>query len=368
MKGRRSRSHAADIDVRDLRRSEADGWARASATVDGEELYFESTDVVPACTPELFATVLLPVAAQRGVRLRLDRAPDRDWRRNVSASLAVWSRWWGTEPDLARVLDAPRARWARRERRAGGRGLCFSLGVDSFHTLLRSRRPPDTLILAHGFDIPLADGGRMRDAERSLREVAARTGTRAVVVRTNVRRHSSLRPMAWPRTHGGSLAALGHACAGDVGELLISATKPFVADAPWGSHWDTDPGFTSSRLAVRHVGADLRRNDKIASLVGEPLFQRHLRVCWENRSASGNCGECEKCVRTMLLISATGVDDALATFPANGSLAARIDSVGSIHPDSAPVYERVLANGLADDTAAAVRRLLARSTPAADSW
>jgi hypothetical protein len=174
--------------------------------------------------------------------------------------------------------------------------------------------------------------------------------------------------MAWPRTHGGSLAALGHACAGDVGELLISATKPFVADAPWGSHWDTDPGFTSSRLAVRHVGADLRRNDKIASLVGEPLFQRHLRVCWENRSASGNCGECEKCVRTMLLISATGVDDALATFPANGSLAARIDSVGSIHPDSAPVYERVLANGLADDTAAAVRRLLARSTPAADSW
>ncbi len=361
MKGRRSRAGGGDIDVTDLRLSANGASARASATVDGAELYFESADVELRASPELFATVLLPVAVQRGVRLRLDRPPDRAWRRNVSAALRVWAGWWQTEPDLDRVLVAPRSAPRPSRRRARGVGLCFSLGIDSFHTLLRSGRRIDHLILAQGFDIPLGDDARMGAAERSLREVGDATGTDALVVRTNVRRHPSLRPMAWPRTHGGSLAALGHACSGRVGELLISATKPFTADGPWGSHWDTDPGYSSSRLAVRHVGAELRRNDKLAAIVHEPLVQRNLRVCWENRSASGNCGECEKCVRTLLLISVSEGRPELPVFPSGRALADRIDAVPGIHPDSAPVYEAALARGPDEGTAAAIRRLLERS-------
>ncbi len=353
--------HGADIEVCELRTTATAGAVRVSATVNGEELFFESADLEPACSPELFATVLLPVAVQRGVRLRLDQAPDGLWRRGVAGTLRVWAAWWGTEPDLERVLDAPRRRRRRARRQADNVGLCFSLGVDSFHTLLRSGRSIDRLILAHGFDIPLDDEVRMAAAERSLRDVAESTGTVPTVIRTNVRRHPTLRPMAWPRTHGGSLAALGHAASNEIGELLISATKPYVADAPWGSHWDTDPGYSSSRVAVTHVGAEHRRNEKLAALVGEPLVRHNLRVCWENRAAAGNCGECEKCVRTMLLISVADGNGGVPAFPPGPPLAARVDSVPAIHADSLPVYEGILANGPEPATAAAIERLLERS-------
>ncbi len=351
----------AQVEASDLRTTETPDGSRVSATVDGEELYLESADLPLRCSPELFGSVLLPVAVHRGARLRLDRAPDPVWRRNVAGALDVWARWWGTEPDLDRVLVAPPSRRpARAARRAGDVALCFSLGVDSFHTLLRSGQRIDRLVLAEGFDIPLGDDARMGLAERSLREVADATGTRAIVIRTNLRRHPSFRRMAWSRTHGGSMAALGHACGDEIGELLISSTKPYGAGQPWGSHWETDPRYSSSRIAVRHVGAERHRNEKLAELVAEPLVREHVRVCWENRSSAGNCGECEKCVRTMLMISVGGGGEWPA-FPSGHSLVDLIDGVERIGQATLPIYERLLAEELDARTRAALDRLLERS-------
>ena len=362
MKRNRRRAPRRDIQVTGLRATTASGVSRISAEVDGAELFFESSDVELSVSPQVFASALLPVAVRRRQRLRIDEALERRWRSGVADSMSVWADWWQTEPKLSRVLVTPR-RAARGNSgpSAAGVGLCFSLGVDSFHTLLRAGRRVDYLILAEGYDIPLGDRVRVESAQAALREVAAGTGTQPALVRTNLRVHPTLKRMGWQHTHGGALAALGHACHGQISELLISATKPFVADRPWGSHWSTDPGYSSSRLTVTHVGAELRRNDKLAAVIREPLVRRHLRVCWENRAASGNCGECEKCVRTMLITSVVGDGGPLPAFPNGVPLARRIDRIQRIRSDSVPVYLRALEQGPDDAVHAAVERLLARS-------
>jgi hypothetical protein len=56
----------------------------------------------------------------------------------------------------------------------------------------------------------------------------------------------------------------------------------------------------------------LPRVEKLRAIAGEPLVREHLRVCWENLSAQGNCSRCEKCIRTRLILADCGE---LANYP-----------------------------------------------------
>jgi hypothetical protein len=121
--------------------------------------------------------------------------------------------------------------------------------------------------------------------------------------------------------------------------------------------------WSSGRLEVSHVGADYRRNEKVESLIDEPLVRRHLRVCWENRRSAGNCGECEKCVRTMLLITCYGSLADFPSFPGDASLRDRVDAIPQLPPFMLDFYAEALA-GLRDpQLVSSVERLLARSRP-----
>jgi hypothetical protein len=165
----------------------------------------------------------------------------------------------------------------------------------------------------------------------------------------------------WGRTHGGALAALGHACSGEIGELVISSTYPRSSESDWGSSWDTDPGWSSSRLAVSHFGEAFRRDEKLRAVVHNPLVRRHIRVCWENRAATGNCGECEKCVRVMVQVHLLGEDLEDWPFGGDGSLVQRIDGVESINPRHVPGYLPLIELCEDHELRAAMQRLVERA-------
>ena len=181
--------------------------------------------------------------------------------------------------------------------------------------MLRSDHEIDELLVAHGYDIPLADATRIDAVRTSLADVSAATGVTATVIRTNLREHPAGIHMDWERSHGGAIAALGHCRVDRIGDLLVSASLPYYARGTWGSHHRTDSGWSSSRLRVTHIGAELRRAVKLQRIADERVVQRNLRVCWENRAPSGNCGECEKCVRTMLVLTMCDRLDRFTVFP-----------------------------------------------------
>lgn len=292
-------THRADaIQVGPIVRERVDGRERVTAVVDGVPVFFESADAELVPSVEAFASVFLIPALERGVRLALDEPPSATWLTNARQLVALFRTWWGyTGPDpLAGVASRPDT-GARQP--VGGQ--CFSGGIDSFFTLFRSAHSRQVLVFVHGFDVALSDERRMRACESSLRSVAAATGRRSILLRTSVRRHPLVRTVSWLREHGAVLAAAGHVLSGTIGSLVIPASWSCAWQKPWGSHWDSDPLWSSDRLQVIHDDASLERWDKVPWIADEPLFAEHLRVCWENLEPTGNCGRCEKCVRTRVV-------------------------------------------------------------------
>jgi hypothetical protein len=281
-----------------------EGRGRVEASVEGFPVFFESSDFEPAPSVEAFAGPFVLAALEERAVLRLDEPPSATWLENARALTALYRRWWGySGPD---PFEGVEARPDERSPRPEG-GQCFSGGIDSFYTLRTSPHRRDVLVALHGFDIALADDRRMDAFTPSLRTIAASSGRRAVVVRTSIRRHPLLRRLSWDREHGAVLAAAGHVLSDTIGSLVIPASWSRDWKQGWGSHWDSDPLWSSDRLRVIHDDATLERWDKVPFLVDDPLFFEHLRVCWENRVPEGNCGVCEKCVRTRVVFARCGV-------------------------------------------------------------
>jgi hypothetical protein len=196
--------------------------------------------------------------------------------------------------------------------------------------------------------------------ESRLRTVAAAVGARAVVLRSNLRRHPAFAGADWERAHGGALAAVGHLLAGHVGTLLIASSVPTHYDVHWGSHWQLDELWSSDRLAVVHHGASESRLAKVRAIFGNDLSAAHLRVCWENRTPTGNCSRCDKCLNTMTLIAACGgVLRRFSTFDWPDNLSAHLDRVPWTR--YVRTYRELLAAGLDRRLARSVRALLNRT-------
>lgn len=331
---------------------------RVEAKVGGQGIWFESPDLSLRNSVEAVGSAFTIPAAARGRGLTFDPAPDPVWLANARQAQAIAAEWWGYRGAPAAPAIEPATTLSPAARHSA---LCFTCGVDSFYSLLRSERPIERVLFVHGYDIELADTNRALAAEQSLRQVSAELGALAVLVRTNLRHHGLLQCTNWEHTHGGALAAIGHLLSEHVDELLISSSYPRVFDRPWGSHWKLDSCWSSSRMTVTHVGADKWRTEKLVELRNEPLVRRHLRVCWEHRSPAGNCGQCEKCLRTMLILHGHGCLDAFPVFPASARLADNLEQLSHLKEDHIRVYSHFLAFDLNARVGAALSSLLERS-------
>jgi hypothetical protein len=356
-----------EVRVSGIETARLDGACRVvRADVDGAELWFESDDAELAPAPEAFGSALLLPALHLGARLHLDATVDRTWLHNTAKIASTLHRWWRyaeRPPRVADTEDAP-ARPATGSVAAAPNArtaLCFSGGVDSFHALLKGEENPGVLVSVWGFDIPLDDATRWAAFERSAREVADAVGARLITVRTNLRDLALVNGPAWERAHGGALAGLAHLLQGDVDRLLVSSSIPYHWKRPWGSHWELDPHWSSSRARVVHVGARLRRTDKLPEIADEPLVQEHLRVCWENRVPVGNCLYCEKCLRTELRLAMAGALGSFPGFRCGTPLAERLDAI-PVGVGRGRTYRAALRSGsMPPDVEGALRRLLRRT-------
>jgi hypothetical protein len=186
------------------------------------------------------------------------------------------------------------------------------------------------------------------------------------VVRTNLREHPALgKPYLWERGHGGALASIGHLLSGEVGEIFISSSYALSRERPWGSSSKTDPLFSTNGFNVRYFGGDTPREDKVKRIAFDPLVQKHLRVCWENRNPAGNCSRCPKCVVAMLHLAELRALDRFEVFDASTELADRVADIPLLR-HHINLCDRIAQHGLLDArTTAAVAALVKRSRRAA---
>jgi hypothetical protein len=197
-------------------------------------------------------------------------------------------------------------------------GLFLSLGVDSFYSLLKNLRdhPADDetithLISIHDFHVTYGEWNErflprmLENCERVARE----TGKTLIPVVTNLR--PITRPVSnWSLSHGGALASVALALDGFLRQITIAATTTYDQLYPWGSHPVLDPLWSTETMRVVHDGCEMNRIDKVACIAGSRLVLETLRVCPDY-----NCGQCIKCLPTIIDLMLAGALDRCATLP-----------------------------------------------------
>ena len=203
-----------------------------------------------------------------------------------------------------------------------GTGLFFSLGVDSFYSLLKNQRdhPRDSrtvthLLSVHGFDVAFTGWEERFPSELldNFQRVADEAGKTLVPVVSNVRRVTT--PLApWTLVHGGAMASISLALGHGLRRVSIAASTTYDKLYPWGSHPVLDPYWSTDSLSVVHDGCEMNSIDKTGVIANSQLVLETLRPC-AGYGPGYNCGRCLKCSRTMLDLLQAGALDRCQTLP-----------------------------------------------------
>jgi hypothetical protein len=308
-------AHAGRLVVRDV--TVEDDVLRARVTVKGRdrELTYRMGGLEPTQRIDALAVALLPVAMSRGWALELPGELSPGFRESLDSAQDLLVSWWRD--------------WSRVEVRTGGapaevppardRGVAclFTGGVDSFYSALNELDRLDALIFVHGFDVPLGDATWRAQVAGSLREAADGLGLELIEVESN------LRNFTWPRcrwglhAHGAALASVALLAGNRFSQVLLPASHTPHDLIPWGSHEHLDPLWSTKAVRIVHHG-QLARTRKIAELARSDAALGHLRCCFKRtRPGEVNCGECEKCLRTMASLRIVGALERCNTMPDN---------------------------------------------------
>lgn len=351
----RAKNSTAPIEVF-VRANRSTSSRRIDAIVDGKQIYFLSPDTNLNQSMEGLGSAFLIPALHANRDLHIHGEVCNTWAQQVSGVPKLLNDWWQYSNITLKFGEA-----TCDTRRSDQRCLAFSGGVDSFYTLLKNPQPINALVTVLGYDVKLKDRRRCRSLADCVSSVAALNGLKSIKVSSNLRRHPLFKKTPWERSHGGAIIAIGHLLSESFGTLVISSSVTAASEQVWGSRWDLDPMFGSDRLKVEHFGETQKRLQKLISIANEPIVRSHLRVCWVSRDADANCCECEKCVRTMLILDVCQQLGKFTSFPRVSGLVKTLDGLAYIPVQCIEGYETLLKMGMSVGYQSSVQRLLERS-------
>jgi len=266
------------------------------------------------------------------------------------------------------AIEAGRGFRMPRPRLPPRRALLFSGGINATDVLLRNREdfPPDhpasirELVTVVGLEAGGAPGEPGPRIAR-LRRVAAAAGVPLRVISTNVLDLENELGFVSRQFLGAALASAALAAASEFDSVAIGSGWDISHGVRCGSHAFVDPHYSSGAVDIRHEGIASRRLEKVARVARWEPALRHLAVCTDPapREPWGNCGRCEKCLRTRLELVAVGAPDT-APFPPP-SLSA--DLLAPIHLAFnhdyfwAPLVEPLAARGRGDLASAVAEKV-----------
>ena len=266
-----------------------------------------------------FLVALLPWCLHRREELRIDAPVSARLLARLDSVIDVYTSFF---PDFMwRVpVEAPAA-GPPVGPGTGATGCFFTRGVDSWHSVLTAGGPDSSapavthLIFVPSFERELdrrtsrfvAHSPSARDrATREIRRCADELELETVFVETNLRERTD-QVLGWGWYHGAALAAV--ALALGLPRTLIASSYMHGELVPYGSHLALDHRFSTERTQVIHHG-DASRLRKVARVAREPLARETLKVCFHD--AEGNCGECRRCLVTMMQLHAAGALEAFS--------------------------------------------------------
>lgn len=258
--------------------------------------------------------------------------------------------------DDSRVMLIESDGYTRRTGGSSARTACFlSGGVDSLYTLWRNKKliplshsgSIKDVVFVHGFDMggTLAGGTREELFESyaaRIRSFAEQVGVKVILASTNLR-HLDSNVQCWlEEFQGAAMSAVAHTLSGRISDILVASSYDIPHLAPFGSHPLIEPRCSSFNLRIHHDSERTTRADKVMAIATWPEALAVLRVCFGGDTENLNCGECDKCVRTMLELLCAGKLTEAGTFGADDVTVQMIDSFMSVREDTIYLAEELI--------------------------
>src|SRR5262245_38372348 len=238
---------------------------------------------------------------RRGLPMHVEGDVSPSLLANLAGSQRVWASGYRGRSTPVEIVPG-----REREQPPGESGAItgFSGGVDSCFTVYRHvkglagrrTRSLHACVMVHGFDIPIEETEEFEAAAADAESTLATLDLPLVRVTTNVRHIEH----AWDDLVGAAVASCLHLLQPNASAGLIAASYPYDRLPLWGSDPFSDRLLSTAAFPVDHDGGGFSRDEKIAVLAEWPTSLRSLRVCWNGRLRTRNCGTCVKCVRTIL--------------------------------------------------------------------
>lgn len=265
---------------------------------------------------DVTATPALPVATAVATAIGEDLESEAPASPRLVAGArrasALIAGWWGYRP--ARI-SAPAATVAKPGQ---AQAALYSRGVDSSATVLRSLRGEIPERVTHLLSVYGAEWMFSAETQeavwRDTQRAAAALGLELVRLRTNARDVLKGR-IGWVRAFGAAYAGVALLVGPLVRTVLFGATQHPQHARPRGSRFDLDPLWGTESTTMRQDGERLGRVERAAIVASDPTAASLLKVCYAVDSPR-NCGRCEKCLRTMTMLAATGSLERVDVFDA----------------------------------------------------
>jgi hypothetical protein len=271
----------------------------------------------PPPTWDFIAVALSHYAAAAGRDLVVEGPVSTSQLDRLAEFGDIWAGWL---PDVFRAVRISAAEEVRDPAPGPRRGavLGFSGGVDASFALAahhdgllgRRSRHIGTGVLVVGWDLKHHDDTARTVAQRAATESLSAYGVGTRVVATNWQQQFC---PAWFKGYNVGLAALLQTFAGDHDAAVMAADHTYLdefATGPIGMHMSVNHLLAPAHFPIVSTGGTHRRLDRLAYLANHPVLLANLRVCYQRNAAGGNCGRCEKCVRTQLEMRVCGIDPA----------------------------------------------------------
>jgi hypothetical protein len=291
-------------------------------------LVYESADPLwdaPPATHDFIAVALAQYASATGEPLLVLGPVTRQQLENLDEYVRIWSGW---RPDLYRRVDIT----ADEECEAttspptpavmafsGGVDAGFALAAHTAGKLGRLSRPIGRGVLVGGWDLRHGDDSGLARARASAQRSLAHFGAETSVVTTNWKQEYCA---AWFMSFNAGVTAVLHTLSGRHSCAVYATDHSYAEElrmGPYGSHLAINHLLGHPGFPVVSTGGTHPRAERLAFLATHPVLLEGLRVCYQPHAEGGNCGRCEKCVRTQLEMRAVGVDPG-AAFPTRMTL------------------------------------------------
>ncbi|UPW17791.1 hypothetical protein M0C34_16365 [Agarivorans sp. TSD2052] len=298
--------------ISSIRTEQHSGYSILRANCNGFDLWYKFPENVPltnSADPFIAASLLISMANNQDIELESSAYYSPKLVENLEQLQRIFSHW---QPYLGHRLypvNIIGGTPCEQANTCNDTVSFFSGGIDGTYTYKQKQQEIDYLLFAKGIDMQLNSDALYQQAFACNKQYLAKQGKQLIPCETNVRFLGYKNKLNWGVCFGGGLSSI--ALALGVKKCFIAAGLTYQNNIPEGSNYITDRLWSNQHTHIIHHGANTRRIDKLKTLANDPDYLAILRVCWHDDGY--NCGECEKCLRTMSSLRTLGIHT--DTFP-----------------------------------------------------